>query len=93
MSEKQINDGGPAFPQPIASTPSGDPMFGTAYWDCGGLTVRDYFAAKAMQGYMASENFSLVMANGKFSHEDASGMFYQWADYMLAARSQGDPDV
>lgn len=53
MSDKHINDGGPAFPgrwydfQPI----TGEQVV-CEQW--GGMTLRDYFAAKAMQGHFAS---------------------------------------
>ena len=38
-----INDGGPAFPVPA-----------NAFNDMEGMTLRDYFAAKAMQGMCAN---------------------------------------
>lgn len=40
-----INDGGPAFPQGHLEGPHVDPS---------GMSLRDYFAAKAMQGIHAS---------------------------------------
>ena len=44
-----INTGGPAFPAPA----------GVQHITEQGMTLRDYFAAKAMQGMLAaSENFS-----------------------------------
>lgn len=67
MSE-QIKDGGPAFPVQDAAT-----------WQGHGMALRDYFAAKAMQGDWAQGN-----AGGDF-HEDAA-RYYQMADAMLAAR-------
>lgn len=42
-----INDGGPAFPVPAEH--SENPNFATP-----GMTLRDYFASAAMQGWMAS---------------------------------------
>lgn len=44
---KKINDGGPAFP----NVPEGAGSR-WADWDMG-MTLRDYFAAKAMQGMLA----------------------------------------
>lgn len=38
------NNGGPAFPRPASATAVNGPQ--------AGMTLRDYFAAKAMQGLM-----------------------------------------
>ena len=72
-----INDGGPAFPlQSIG------PDFAPGY---AGMTLRDYFAAKAMQG-LVSGHFA------KYGHEDywprpeIASEAYEIADAMLAAR-------
>ena len=65
MSEK-INDGGPAFPlkEPLTS-------------DCLGMSLRDYFAAKAMQSIVALNCCPATMVA-----EDA----YAIADAMLERR-------
>ena len=57
-----FDTGGPAFPT------------GTAFQ---GMTLRDYFAAKAMQG---------LIANGAVSPVDAAKAAYIVADAMLKAR-------
>jgi hypothetical protein len=58
-----INDGGPAFPR-------------TGWPNETGMTLRDYFAAKAMQALAQ-----------KYSHEgDISRNAYKIADAMLKAR-------
>ena len=62
------NTGGPAFPT------------GTAYQ---GLTIRDYFAAKAIQG-ICSSNQNQMFGN---VNELAQGA-YAIADAMLIAREQ-----
>ena len=70
MSE-QIKDGGPAFPVHFATlsiSPSG------------GMTLRDYFAAKAMQGDCAR----VVWDKSEF--EDNCSWAYMLADAMLRAR-------
>jgi len=60
-----INDGGPAFPR-------------TGWPNETGMTLRDYFAAKAMQ----------ALAH-KYSHEgDISRNAYKIADAMLRARDR-----
>ena len=66
---KLIPDGGPARP--------------TANDD--GMSLRDYFAAAALCGYMA-------LPGGCPTPEDAARAAYQHADAMLAARtaSKGD---
>lgn len=58
----------PAFPQkePLSS-------------DCHGMELRDYFAAKAMQGLLINEYKDFVM-------EEFAEMAYAMADAMLKAR-------
>ena len=50
-----------------------------------GMTLRDYFAAKAMQGLLAAQihGFNDRPANGPFA-----SMAYEMADAMLRARTQ-----
>jgi hypothetical protein len=66
-----INDGGPAFP--VGSGDMRDPV---------GMTLRDYFAAKAMQGLFA--------AGGGVTRgaEEWARLAYTMADAMLAARKE-----
>lgn len=63
--------GGPAFPSPT------DGML-----DNEGMTLRDYFAAKAMQGMLAESG------GGASSNEDLAEFAYHIADAMLKARGQ-----
>lgn len=68
----KTNDGGPAFPlQSIG------PDFVPGY---AGMTLRDYFATKAMQGFAASND------GGWRSINHIAETAYEWADAMLAAR-------
>lgn len=64
--------GGPAFP------------YGTAY---AGMTLRDYFAAKAMQGMLAyhGDKMHIVDSDGRTGLHFAA---YDHADAMLKARNQ-----
>ena len=62
-----INTGGPAFPVP-------DTVID-------GMTLRDYFAAKAMQGMLASGNLSNLLSDQEFAIAT-----YELADAMLKAR-------
>lgn len=48
----------------------------------GGMTLRDYFAAAALQGQMAGADW------GDCSPHVASARAYKYADAMLAAREQ-----
>lgn len=63
MSNKP-NDGGPAFP----------------FTGCGtdGMTMRDYFAAKAMQ--------AMITGKASSSYRQTSSNAYELADAMLSAR-------
>ena len=78
-----IDNGGPAFPlQSIG------PDFAPGY---AGMSLRDYFAAKAMQGDWAAQG----AACGMFvpdSDDDlfarSARMYYRMADAMLAARKE-----
>lgn len=76
------DNGGPAFP-PNAGWRDND-------HECRGLTVRDYFAAKAMQGmiinggYDYEETESNSTARSRLVAADA----YRYADAMLAERDK-----
>lgn len=62
------------------------PAFPAMHYDLAdnehGLTMRDYFAAKAMQG-MLSENSGI-----RYSNDDLGRFSYELADAMLKAREQ-----
>ena len=70
-----ISDGGPAFPH-------------TTQWDGitpainhNGMTLRDYFAAAALQGLLSS-----IEPNQLWCGEDVAVTCYRTADTMLKAR-------
>ena len=69
--------GGYAFPQhTLEPNPNGgEPRI---IWQ-EGMTLRDYFAAKAMQG---------MLADGRTGGEYVSNLAYRYADAMLKAREQ-----
>jgi hypothetical protein len=71
----------PAFPVPPgATTFTGDPRDGGGYEPAQeGMTLRDYFAAAALQGLIASGPHDISLR--EYSLES-----YQHADAMLAAR-------
>jgi len=72
----------PAFPRPFSEDTY---LEGIDYLAQDGMTLRDYFAAKAMQGFMGSS------WNVK-SFEDMASKAYQLADAMLKAREHEDED-
>ena len=86
MTDNQTkSDGGPAFPV------LDDPGSGVLQCRHPGMMLRDFFAAKAMQGYMA--NMPLLdavtrtgEAKGLSAAETVSLAAYELADKMLAAR-------
>lgn len=63
------NTGGPAFPTEVVTTNDG--------WIHSGMTLRDYFAAKAMQALVQKDYFDFTAKNA-----------YAMADAMLKAREQ-----
>jgi len=77
--------------------PTNPPAFPNAhYHNVSGMTLRDYFAAKAMQGYISArgwhpdfvfpEDFSFD--EGKRAADAVSVSAYKWADEMLKAREE-----
>ena len=73
-----INNGGPAFPIPLHPGQTY-----TAHALCDGMTLRDYFAAKALQGFAAAEENP-----GWKSIDQVAETAYEWADAMLRARGE-----
>lgn len=67
---RETNNGGPAFPVPS-----------NAFNDMEGMTLRDYFAAKAMQGMLSDS--ALDAPPGAIATAA-----YRMADSMLQARKQ-----
>lgn len=78
----KIKDGGPAFPLPgwqDVPWPKGTPAdFGT------GMTLRDYLAAKAMEGLIACGKY-------RFDAAECAEEAFKFADAMLSARERSTP--
>jgi hypothetical protein len=79
--DKEIEDGGPAFP-------TRGSMLEVSQR---GQSLRDYFAAKALQGDWASQGEQ----TGEFTNDVAdhyleirAGLYYRMADAMLRAREE-----
>lgn len=89
-----INNGGPAFPTENAHQSS------ASTWHHEGMTLRDYFAAKALQGDAASGDGFLTGPVEIKGHEawaekswqddiySKAKLYYQMADAMLRARGE-----
>ena len=75
------NTGGPAFPTKRRIQRAG--YLTDEYEPCGGMTLRDYFAAKAMQG-IVSHDPTFAKEYVEMAAKDA----YAYADAMLKAREQ-----
>ncbi|MGG5541927.1 hypothetical protein P4G95_09000 [Burkholderia vietnamiensis] len=76
----EIKDGGPAFPCHT------NPRPGTLNEAPQGMTLRDYFAAKFMQGFIAAPD-----RETEYSHvtkDECAKRAYQMADAMLRARGE-----
>ena len=78
MTNQPINDGGPAFPH-------------TTQWDTPainyhGISMRDYFAAAALQGNLASQSIDVGYYDGEDAWNKAASDAYKAADAMLKAR-------
>ena len=68
----KIETGGPAFPVNTSTAPDFD-----------GITVRDYFAAKALQGMLSDLPITLY---GPDCDKNTAALAYSIADAMLEAR-------
>lgn len=70
--------GGPAFPcDTIVARDEKGHLYGSEI-SSGGMTLRDYFAAKAMQ--------SIIAADGTYEYKNRAIEAYQAADAMMEAR-------
>lgn len=84
------NDGGPAFPVPIAGCTDGS-VYNTleqSAGELGGMTLRDYLAAKAMQALLHPQHFVALseLSQGESHVARIAKEAYWTADAMLAAR-------
>jgi hypothetical protein len=77
----------PAFPRPL-SVDNFNPDI--SYPAHAGMTLRDYFAAKAMQAMLSSPEFLVVVtadqAVGGNAKDRVSNVSFAYADAMLKAR-------
>jgi hypothetical protein len=73
------NTGGPAFPVLIVDRPKKLAHFN-------GMTLRDYFAAKAMQGFAMDDVLCKEAITAPDWYKSIADAAYDMADAMLAAR-------
>lgn len=78
----QRNDG-PAFPLPVPDDRDCGPRFDSGY---GGMSMRDYFAARAMQGWLSSYGPGDKHPASCGACEFTANQAYAMADAMIAAR-------
>lgn len=79
MSKQPIDDGGPAFPGEQGHTPEGG---WNQTWTAG-MSLRDFFAAAALQGFTANS-----LLKNDSSGEEIAQTCYDLADAMLAERKR-----
>jgi len=77
MSNKKT--GGPAFPRPFSK--DGEYTDSAKHKAQDGMTPRDYFAAKAMQSYLAGPD------RDDYTFDEWAKASYEMADAMLEARN------
>ena len=79
--KNKIDDGGPAFPFPVPTFDSNGRKIGHSTEEPG-MTLRDWFAGKALQGLLVG------YADNRMTLKDACGAALEAADAMLAERSK-----
>lgn len=77
MSEK-IKDGGPAYPIPVEADVDCHGRYANGY---GGMSLRDWFAGMALQGYTANPETC-----SRLDNVTTAKLSYEAADAMLKAR-------
>lgn len=81
------NNGGPAFPVSTGDTTVGH-QDGIQTWQFPGMTLRDYFVAKAMQGLLAHPECQAVGPGCESTTQRVVLEAYAMADAMLAERAK-----
>lgn len=82
MKTEHINDGGPAFPT------DNEQQVGHNTWHYQGMTLRDYFAAAALQGLLACPRSSYVGGKKLTAYWQYGIASYRLADALLAERAR-----
>ena len=86
------NDGGYAFPRPIAGITEELSGTGITSDEQSGMSLRDYFAAQALAGMLGCQDFVNDICKTSASKDEARKKLADWAykqaDAMLFAREQ-----
>jgi len=77
-------NGGPAFP--YSGVHKGEKV--NHIIDSHGMTLRDYFAAKAMHGYISTAAAPCIVGGLDGAEDELANGAYKMADAMLRARGQ-----
>jgi hypothetical protein len=81
VDKLKLLHGGPAFP--VRFNKAADAA------SFKGMTLRDYFAAKALQGFWAADDEAIPEGQTpEQCRNELCKKFYQWADAMLEAREE-----
>lgn len=80
-----MNTGGPAFPAQSKIGVNDTNTWITEIPGQSGMTLRDYFAAKAMQAVIAN---AMCSEKEAVFYDEVSAISYEMADAMLKAREQ-----
>lgn len=76
------DNGGPAFPVQRSSAGGGSSLNGN------GMTLRDYFAAKAMSAYISTAGAPCIVGGLDGAEGELSKQAYKVADAMIEARKK-----
>jgi hypothetical protein len=76
----------PAFPIPRHTRHFDDSQ--GAYMQDDGMSLRDYFAAKAMQALISLPETFLGIHKKTITADQICGSCYEWADEMMKAREE-----
>lgn len=84
------SDGGPAFPEQFACSEGVEIHYGSKVGADPGMSLRDYFAAKAINLFSMDEEAVTLWMSGKQApiHDYVAKFCYQLADAMLAERAK-----
>lgn len=86
MDPKEINTGGPAFPESVALDPHHGQVFPASEFHAApGMTLRDYFAAKTIPMFLAQSAKREELTPADYCDAVAKAA-YQVADAMLKVR-------
>lgn len=88
---EQIKDGGPAFPHMAKAHYQGMGRVVTEHITENGMSLRDYFAAAALQGFVRSWSESAMIPDDDLRHKlfpSFTRAAYEVADAMLTERER-----